>query len=280
MSDTPTCGWQWYSKGTNRGDRIPNSQGFCCECSLISIEKEQIRGIECKGINTGVGSASGHCLRFSPPEEHYNGYTLSSPVLTYEIKITFSVPSQFGKAVETITLNSGTTSGRSQYGRVQLTGELATLNVAPIFENKVFFVPKYDLNPDDPSTRLLLEREDVTFDGSACNKVGTSYVAFNTQQQNACERSPGNCLANQLKDLQLGDIEKEKNAPGSGTYLLKNHGLTYKFVDNQYKMLYPVEEVQTTIVRLELLADHIRWVRTVANGKIDFIDVKPWNDGR
>ena len=37
-------------------------------------------------------------------------------------------------------------------------------------------------NKDDLSYQLLLDREKVSFDGLECNKVGTSYSAFNTMQ--------------------------------------------------------------------------------------------------
>ena len=38
--------------------------------------------------------------------------------------------------------------------------------------------------------------------------------------------------------------------------------------------MYRVEEIQTTLVRLELKADQVQYVRTVANGKISFIDLR------
>ena len=47
--------------------------------------------------------------------------------------------------------------------------------------NKFFFTPRFDLDPSDTSTKLLIDREMVTLDGSVCNKIGTSYGAFNTQ---------------------------------------------------------------------------------------------------
>ena len=47
----PTCGWQ-YDAIT--GARIPHSQGFCCECSIVNIEgREATRGSECDLFNLG-----------------------------------------------------------------------------------------------------------------------------------------------------------------------------------------------------------------------------------
>ena len=82
-----------------------------------------------------------------------------------------------------------------------------------------------------------------------------------------------------MRDLREADILKEEKAPGSALYQVRNQGLTYDLGDKTPKLLYPVEEVQTTLVRLELVADRISWVRTVANGKIDFMELESRDEG-
>ena len=84
--NTPTCGWQYYTQGDKKGQRIPNSQGFCCECPIISTQKNQVRGEVCAAISWEMGSESAHCLRFSEKEKRYKGYTMSSPILDYEMR--------------------------------------------------------------------------------------------------------------------------------------------------------------------------------------------------
>ena len=37
--------------------------------------------------------------------------------------------------------------------------------------------------------------------------------------------------------------------------------------------------MQTTLVRLEVVADRITWVRTIAHGKIDFINLEHIDEG-
>jgi hypothetical protein len=49
-------------------------------------------------------------------------------------------------------------------------------------ENKILLLPFS--GPFDNSFELLVEREMVSLDGSQCNKIGTSYAAFNTAQAN------------------------------------------------------------------------------------------------
>ena len=79
-----------------------------------------------------------------------------------------------------MTLRSGQNSLLSDYGKINVEGDLQTPQTPPSLVNKYFFIPRFDLNPDDTSTKLLIDREMVSLDGSECNKVGTSYVAFNT----------------------------------------------------------------------------------------------------
>ena len=71
-----------------------------------------------------MGSESAHCLRFSEKEKRYKGYTMSSPILDYEMRFQFGVPSEFGHMVEQISLHGGESNSRSDYGRVTLLGEL------------------------------------------------------------------------------------------------------------------------------------------------------------
>ena len=82
--------------------------------------------MECSGVNTGIGSESGHCLRFSETEQNYNGYSIGSPRLEYEISFAFRVPSEFGFATEALTLRSGQNTLRSNYGKISVEGDLQT----------------------------------------------------------------------------------------------------------------------------------------------------------
>jgi hypothetical protein len=60
----------------------------------------------------------------------------------------------------------------------------------------------------DAYYQLLVDKEQVSLDGMECNKIGTSYSAFNTQQANACSSPQGTCLSNQIKHLRDSDIKR------------------------------------------------------------------------
>ena len=103
---------------------------------------------------------------------------------------------------------------------------------------------------------MLIDREDVSMDGNSCNKVGTSYNAFNTQQQNACEQPEGSCLDNDLKAVHKRDTDEIEEGR-VGPHQLDRHGLSYEWSNNRYELVYKITEAQTTLVRLELVADRI-----------------------
>ena len=73
---------------------------------------------------------------------------------------------------------------------------------------------------------LLVEREMVSFNGDECNKIGTSYEAFNNQPGSACSQPLGSCLSNQISNLYEEDILslQQGNTP---RYILKQYGADY-----------------------------------------------------
>lgn len=71
---------------------------------------------------------------------------------------------------------------------------------------------------------LIVERDQISFTGADCNKIGTAYTAFNNQPGSACSQMVGSCLSNQIYHL----IEEDKQRIGAQTnpkYLIKSYGL-------------------------------------------------------
>lgn len=79
--------------------------------------------------------------------------------------------------------------------QVQLVGDFKPVTQAPTYENKVLFVPDFDIS-EQVDLELFVEREQISFDGTECNKIGTSYQAFNIDQGSRCLSKPYSCLAN------------------------------------------------------------------------------------
>jgi len=127
-------------------------------------------------------------LRFSESQSEvdpslFKGFSIGAPVLTYEMSLQIAVPSFIvGRNFdfESLTLKNGKRVAVSADRKVgmELVGDFQPLQMPPALSNKLLFVPKYDQY--DTSYDLLVDREKVSLDGNECNKVGTSYNAFNT----------------------------------------------------------------------------------------------------
>lgn len=89
-SDSPTaekpgCGWVWRSGANGVPEKIPFSQGFCCNCELmeaISGSYVPRSGMQC---NVFAGRDTAHCLSNSPL--WYSAYEIGSPAIDFEIRL-------------------------------------------------------------------------------------------------------------------------------------------------------------------------------------------------
>lgn len=78
-------------------------------------------------------------------------------------------------------------------------------------ENKILLMPtspdtNFMVKDSQGQFDMIVEREMVSFNGDECNKIGTSYEAFNNQPGDACEQPLASCLQNQISDLYEGDM--------------------------------------------------------------------------
>ena len=118
---------------------------------------------------------------------------------------------------ETIPFNSGQRSGRSEdlAFKAELVGELALTQEPASLANKILLAPTSpfdNLIVRDTSGQytLLVDREKFSFGGDECNRIGTSYEAFNNQPA-AGDRPVHSCLDNQIADLHEQDTERMRN---------------------------------------------------------------------
>lgn len=186
---------------------------------------------------------------------------------------------------ESILLGDRTRKDHTKVLRAELVGDLSTFQTPPSLANKVLLLPKYpteDLaGQPDRTYQLLVEREQVAFEGTECNKVGTSFVAFQSEQANGCNLPRGSCLANQIKDLRERDLERLMSGQVP-SFFLHAHGLEMRehVASAVRELAYPIQDVQTTLVRLELSADNLKFARAVAPGslkKVELVDMGTTN---
>ena len=92
---------------------------------------------------------------------------------------------------------------------------------------------------------LLVEREQVSFSGDECNKIGTSYSAFNNQPGDACGQPLGTCLKNQILDVYEADMERISQGK-TPRNILKKYGNAYNLKStsgDKNSLSFPVNEV-------------------------------------
>ena len=66
----------------------------------------------------------------------------------------------------------------------------------------------------------------VSFNGDECNKIGTSYEAFNNQPGDACSQPLASCLSNQISNLYEEDM-KQIQQGSEPDFILKRFGTGY-----------------------------------------------------
>lgn len=97
--------------------------------------------------------------------------------------------------------------------KAELVGELMLAQQPESLANKILLVPTQPKGHgmvDDKSGQydMLVEREQVSFDGKECNKIGTSYHAFNNQPGDKCQQPVASCLANQIQNFYDEDMKR------------------------------------------------------------------------
>ena len=111
-------------------------------------------------VNTGVGSGSAHCLRFSRDLDKYEAYSMGPPTLIYTITVHFKVEGKYGTAEQKLTLGNGHLSGRTDVAYANVVGDLLTASRWPTLSNSIFFRKKHQYDYEaDPTHTLLLDKE-------------------------------------------------------------------------------------------------------------------------
>lgn len=215
-SAAPTCGWAVDYTGA----RVPDSQGFCCACTLDGLVGGTIGGGDGSTTRGGLNCdllasfliepGSAHCLRNDPL--WYEGYEMGGVQVDFDI--TVSVKRGGGGATPTtssnITLSPAVPAAALPTVAARLLGDLSSYEPPPDFGGGMLFIP----HPPGASLTTVLttntfaltvvDKSLVSVDGGTCDRVGTSYPAFRSQAA-ACGSRPGTCLSNQLADLAASD---------------------------------------------------------------------------
>jgi hypothetical protein len=207
--DNPNCGWQVDSKG----DKIPNSQGFCCNCEfweILGLSSSQMnRAKNCGNLNFGDGSATASCLRWA--NLWYSAYEILRNELYYTINVwIYQEGSDIPLATFQLDPSNPIASDPSIGAIAKIVGDYYPAQPAPELNHLFLMIPSRPAS--DPlvlqgqSTWMLINPSQITFSGLECNKIGVSYSAFQTQPDK-CRQVVGSCLQNQLYHLYQDDLD-------------------------------------------------------------------------
>eukprot|EP00758_Cryptobia_borreli_P014885 Tbor_TRINITY_DN5967_c2_g2::TRINITY_DN5967_c2_g2_i9::g.19069::m.19069 len=279
----PTCGRKFD------GDKpIQYSEGYCCKCGFCELfglcSSTSRANINCALLADG---ASATCLNFSPL--WYSAYSIGPPETWYRITVTVSTEAHHtdGKPLtSSILLGPDQLGGKNDAFGVtaQLIGDFASFKSPTTFDTKYLFVPAVPIDDprvtaEVPTEWMLIEKHQVTLDGSECNKIGVSYQA-SVSEGNKCALSRGSCTGAQIDDLRAADAEKAAQGI-TGNYMLKNYG-EFMQVDqggnpignndhissNIPYIAYRQKSAAATLVTLTFVADKMSYTVNVASGII------------
>lgn len=135
------------------------------------------------------------------------------------------------------------------------------------------------LYPHHLQYAMLLDKSFFDLSGETCDRIGVAWTAFKYQSE-GCERTPGDCVKNQIENFHEEDTARGEENP---LYFVKRYcdGLMEGeqvvddagYIVDEYFMC-PIDQRHTTMVRLELKADQMRFVSNVGKAVIVQVEVK------
>lgn len=265
--EEPTCGWMYNGK-----QKIKYSQGFCCNCNFVSIQKSDKRGSKCTGLFSIRSTA--HCLKYDTVwcsaykvERYKIDYTISINVTNTYDNSTISHLELSPK--DTISTNE------EKSILVKLIGDFLPTDLFPRD-----FSDKYLCIPTKPENHLyvrqgkyrwmLIDKIRFTLDGRECDKIGVGYYAFQTQREK-CEVEEGSCLRNQISNLYEEDTSRLLKGLNVEYLLIYDKNYNYDFQDkdpSSRSFSYNLQGNINTLITLEMDTSIIRFVTNVSSGKI------------
>jgi hypothetical protein len=166
----------------------------------------------------------------------------------------------------------------------RLIGDFLPSYSIPDLNDNILLIPSNPINHpmvvQGPNNWLLIPKNDITFDGRECNKVGISYSAFRNQIEK-CKMRIGDCLHNQIEDFYNEDIKRlAEGKPAkyliSQAKILNDAEVNFFNSNDSFtkKLSFKINGIFNTLINLEISADDLRYVVNISMGKFDFIKIE------
>lgn len=274
-SNNPTCGWKYDSQHK----RIWDSQGYCCKCNFedfLGINNDDYqRGYACKAFNLGSESATAFCLVWD--DLWYSSYEIFTYDISYAITITITKANEIGNYTATsYTVSPSIPIMKTSDFLVKIIGDFNPPSPPPSLESFILFTPSkpsshYRALVGSPFW-MILSKDYISFDGSQCNKVGTSYTGFRGQS-NKCSERINSCFGNQLDDLHNEDIMRISNNQSPLFFASRFGNVTLVDKTNEKFLEMTLSGSFASLLTFELSADTIKFITAVSKGVIDLAEI-------
>lgn len=274
-SQNPTCGWK-YDESKKK---IWDSQGYCCNCNFedfLGINQGSYeRGYACQAFNLGKKSATAFCLVWD--DLWYSAYEITQYQITYEIIVTITSATKEGKYTSVpYTLSPSYPLISTPNVMLKIIGDFSPISPPPSFDSKILFtaskpISNYRVLVGSPFW-IIADRSMVTFDGSECNKIGTSYTGFRSQG-NKCSMPVNSCFSNQLEDLYQEDIKRQSNNQTPLYFITRYGNFTMVKETNTKYLELQLTGTYSSLITLTMQADNLKLITTVSKGVIDYAEI-------
>jgi hypothetical protein len=276
-ADSPSCGWRYDSSG----QRIWDSQGYCCRCSfeeIIGINDDQLnRGNDCKKFNLGEGASTAHCIEWD--KLWYSAYQIGTHVSYYNLDVFILRPLQGNYTKDGLRLSPSNPvqSTDSKDIIARLIGDFYPNQPPPALSSYYLLTPSRPIThirvQEGSRSWMFLSPSEITFDGTECNKIGTSYSAFR-YQPNKCDQPVQSCFQNQLEHKHQEDLKRLEKGQAP-LHLIGGYG-NYTVLTSNFNIFLQVE-IQgrfSTMITIEIAADDIRFITNLGKAEIDYAVVE------
>ena len=253
----------------SRGNVIPNSQGYCCSCPILTY----LAGVRPAGTTRNdcgflSNSMSASCLSF--PNQWHSLYEVTNYQYNYFITAQMRIRTKTGgEQTSDMVISNSQKSASNGIFQVSIVGDFNPSNPPPNLSDKYLLRPRIPVSETTPSQNwLLVDKNMVTLDGSECNKIGISYSAFQ-DQPNKCQRPAGSCTGNQIS--QLIDSDNKRRAAGmQPNYQLDRYGQfsSVSSPNGSFKLNYLLNSDMPTMVSLVINSTDMVYTLNVATGNI------------
>lgn len=261
------------------GEDFKYKQGFSC----LTFKAEQ--DVDPTLLDFGDCSILEECDGRGPDSSEglqFTGFEIGDPIVFFDVVIVLTQGDNPPLVIEleyprNVSFNTATTPFYNGNLAIQIdiVSTFPLLDAPRRLENFIYYLPTLPLNNSwvtlQPQQHaMLVPREEVTQDGTECDKVGVSARTWLRERAKCFKNSlPGDCLHDQLFQKYNLGFDRFGNHPYRivGNIALEET-LSSEFVDEVFQLVERVAEVQNTLIVMILPVGNLTVIQLSSKGLI------------